>query len=427
MHYLYKIITIFIACVSIILYFLTPNDINGQILCILLVLVSFIPIILSWKQKDILFIVIYLFIFFYSIVPIQYYFGGGDVSSVRIQCQTSETVYNTALSIIFFYLAIIWGQWGNNKSSRYLRFENKLPINNNIAGYVVCLIVAIICIIFGKSGATILTTGSYAETLKESDISSLYAYGIIPILIGMQFANSRKKINIILSLAAIYVIKDLLYGGRIDSIQLCLGLYVLYFRFKWSIKQTITILGISFIMLLVYGLFRNSVSIGLVGALTEVVSNMGQSAHHSDVYYSSMRLFYLIDNSILNLENRIDALFNFILSIFIPYSILPPIANLSKWHQDIASSGGGGLFSVFMVTMLGWGGMAIFSYYLGRSFRKFQYLKGSNFFTFWVILTIIMTPRWYAYYPIAIFKFSLYGAVMYYLLNTLFLSKKISK
>lgn len=402
------------------MFFLPPIEIYGRIVCIELILISILPILLSWKQKDSLFIIIYLFLFFYSIVPIQYYFAGNDVSQWRTQCQTQDSVYKTALSIIIFYLFVICGQWGIFKPRKCLVLQEKLNINNNTCGFICCIAIAVVCIICGKSGESVLSAGSYADSLKNSNVSSLYGYGVIPILIGMQYANSVKKRNIILIISVFFVLKDFLYGGRIDSIQLCLGLYILYFRTRWSLKKTILIVFFAFSVISIWGIFRNSINSGIHSALINFINNIGNDGNNSEVYYSSMRIFYFIDNEILSLHLRVKALLYFITSIFMPYSMLPPIANLSSWYQNYANTGGGGLFSVFMVAMCGWIGMAIIAYFLGYSFRKFQFGYGSKFFKFWIILTIISVPRWYAYYPIAIFKFALYGAVFYVLMNFIF-------
>lgn len=396
----------------------TPTDLTGSVVCILLVIISVLPIILSIKHKNITFLIIYLYLFFYSIVPIQYYFGNNDIVRWGTQCQTPNTVYQTSLSIIVFYIFIIWGQWGTN--TRSYQQDQEIWVNNNTYGFICCVALSVICIVFGKSGDTILSAGSYVDSLKNSNLSTLYGYGVIPLLIGIQFASSAKKKNIILAISAIYVIKDFLFGGRIDSIQLCIGLYVLYFRYKWSIKQTIIVAILAFSIVSAWGIFRNSVQDGFVEAIYNYIDHIGEDGNNSEVYYSSMRIFYFIDKGILSFQLRIEALINFILSIFIPYSELPPIANLSSWYKDYAPCGGGGLVSVFMVAMVGWAGLAVFAYFLGHQFRKYQLGKGSQFFKFWVVMTILSTPRWYAYYPIAIFKFALYGAILFYLLNRVF-------
>lgn len=417
--------TLFIITIIALFCLVLPiGKTTDRFVCILMLSLSFTPIVISWKQKDATFLIIYLYMAMYALPPIQYCFLGEDISQWRTQCQSQVTVYQTMLTVIIFYLGIIWGQYKSGYKKRNNVYVHILRTNNNYIGYILCIIIAIICIIFGKSGDTIIASGGYGQS-ENVVHNSLYGYGVIPLLIGLQFSNSIFKRYIIFALCGIYMVKDLLYGGRIDSIQLCIGLYLLYFRFKWTLKKTILIACLGFVIMTIWGIFRAAIDRGIVFAYERFIGNIGGDGNSNEVFYSSMRIIYFIENGILTLSDRIESFIYFIESIFVPSSWLPDIANLSSWNQQIASSGGGGLFPVYMMAMCGWGGLFIAAFIIGIAFRKFQDAKGSNFFTFWAILVVTTVPRWYAYYPISLFKFALFGSLLYVILNRFFPRTKI--
>lgn len=131
-----------------------------------------------------------------------------------------------------------------------------------------------------------------------------------------------------------------------------------------------------------------------------------------------MRLHYMIDIGALTLEDRLKSLVYFFMSIFVPSNFLPGLANLSSYKQNLYYSGGGGLITSFSYCW-GWAaGVGFFALWVVKVVNSFFY-SNSVYWKYYALLVIVSTPRWFAYYPIQIFKFALYGVLIFYILNSL--------
>lgn len=414
---------VILTFITLLFFMVSPGNGTGSLLWIFMLFVAIIPVVISWRQRDTAFFIIYIYMLFYAFPPMQYYFEGKHIIYWRTICQSQLTVFKTMLALVVFYIGLMWGQYGKGLNNISSGVYKRMPINNNTLGYCFCVALAVICFMFGKSGETIIESGGYGRGTNVVN-TSLYGYGIIPLLVGVLFSDTKVKRNLIFSLCAIYIVKDLIYGGRVDSIQLCIGLYLIYFRFRWSFKKTLAIACAGFAVMSIWGIFRAAVGQGIGYAYDRFINDIGGDSNSNEVFYSSMRIIYMIEQGILGFSERVQALVGFIESVFLPYSWLPDIANLSSWKQHSIGSGGGGLISVFAYAMFGWVGIFIIAYLIGKAFRRFQESKGKPFFTFWAVLVLATAPRWFAYYPIALVKMSLFGSILYVVINRLFPSKK---
>ena len=141
------------------------------------------------------------------------------------------------------------------------------------------------------------------------------------------------------------------------------------------------------------------------------------------VLYASMRIHYMIDYGVLNWSSRLVSFISFLLSSFVPSSYLPDLANLSLYKQSDYYSGGGGLASTFFYCWAWIPGVVAIAVWIGKTINKFFHSK-SIYWRFYALLVIITTPRWFAYYPSQIFKYAVYGVILFFVLNNLFINKK---
>lgn len=342
----------------------------------------------------------------YNLEPSVYFLLHQQIG-YRTQVENISSVYNVALYqflfFILFTLLIKYPSKGNITNINFIGRRNSSFIFN------ICILLFVICLIKGKSGQNIFQSGGYADTMKNIEVSSLYGYGIIFMGVGLVYANTKKKLRLLMIASAIYVLKDLSFGGRIDSIMLILLWFITYFQYYFKKKTILIIAIIAFIFNSFFELFRLATS----GELVQLISNGNfmslTTGNSGEVYYASMRIVYMIENSYLAVSDRISSAFYFILSSIVPYSSLPDIANLSQYQSDTFGTGGGGLGSIFIYAMFGIPGVALLGWFIANQFNNLTIPKCRIGTLFYSVLIVITTPRWFAYYPIAIIKYCVFG------------------
>ncbi|WP_204716997.1 hypothetical protein, partial [Fusobacterium mortiferum] len=87
----------------------------------------------------------------------------------------------------------------------------------------------------------------------------MYEYSIILFIIYKKYSYSKKiwKYSIFI-LYFLFISKDLIYGGRITSIQLILAFFILYLSEKYKLKQILPYLVIIFFIFSFCGIFRGN-------------------------------------------------------------------------------------------------------------------------------------------------------------------------
>ncbi len=425
-----KTLAVFSLIVTTLSLLLSPSITIGKILSVLAVSLVLFPLLKSFKTGDYHLSILFFFMISYVLVPFNYYWMGLHINFYQ-ECENENTVFK-ALQILCLFHSILLLTIRFAKSGRVR--QNGLSEENDWV-HIILIAISLIFITFGSSGETIFETGSYAESLEVRHSSTVFAYSVITISIAYVYSNTKRKQYITYCVVAYFCIKDLLMGGRVDSLQLLLALFFIRLQFVFSRKMIIVAAVSGALFFLAWGAFRSDVNVGFINALTGSIPGMGgadshishQSGTSAEVYYSSIRILWMIDHGILSIGIRLQALFYFFVSAIVPYSMLPDVANLSSYLQSTYWSGGGGLGPVFFYAIGGWIGVIVFSFFISYSINLFQKARLSKYAYFYAVLVLATTPRWYAYYPVQLFKFCFLGMLLYIILSRLFKSKAYYK
>lgn len=392
-----------------------PSYTAGIFVLISLLSVSLYQVIMNYKRNRVGFMLMFIFMLSYSVVSINYYIFHDQISLYRSTAESVSTVYYVNLYCYIFYLSISY--FVRSSGGAFSDDLNEPPpfvgkFNNNII-LGLCIIGTFICMIYGKNGKNIFEAGGYGAAVKEMEVNLLFGYGILFIFVGLFYANTKAKLRLMFAVSAMYIFRDLSFGGRIDSIMLVLALFMLYFRFVLTKKTIITLIIVAFCFLSVWEVFRSIADLSVLGEMSKdgMVRIGLTTGNSSDVYYASMRIIYLIQEGVLNLTNRIESGFYFILATFVPFNHLPPVANLSTFAPQY-STGGGGLAPIFLYAMFGLPGVIALGAWIGISLRRLKRSEFSIYGYFYSVLIVATIPRWYAYYPITITKYCLYGIIL---------------
>jgi hypothetical protein len=271
----------------------------------------------------------------------------------------------------------------------------------------------------------------------ESTKSVIYEYFILFLLIAYYYSNKKKiQLIIILFLFVFYIFKSLLFGGRIEVIQLIiLGFYVLILDFNMKLSSLKLIIGclMFYYFNQVVGAIRSNPLPLLEGNYIAYLNPFDSilnpklnyiSSNEGDVFQSSARLIGLIDNGILDFYMRIKSFFFFFLSIIIPKSWLPEEASLITYKKDIYNSGGGGFITVYFFAFLGWLGPFVISAYLFWIYKLLNIFK-SDYLKLYGLMLFSTFPRWFAYNPIILFKLCLFIIPIAFMSNMILASIRL--
>lgn len=91
---------------------------------------------------------------------------------------------------------------------------------------------------------------------------------------------------------------------------------------------------------------------------------------------------------------------------------MPDFINLASYKQDIYQSGGGGLIAVYFYTWLSYIGPIVSGIFIGFSIST-VFKNSSIAIKIYGLLILVTFPRWYAYNPIFLVKFCIYGVLLY--------------
>lgn len=309
----------------------------------------------------------------------------------------------------------------------FLNFKNK---------YIYWFIYAILIyiIIYGITGDTIIVTGSYSNS-GDSQKSTLHEYFLLFYISLLCFSSNTRLSNFAqFIIMLIYIFKTLIYGGRIEVVQICLiyTLFVYILPGKISLKYIIMFLILGIYFSSIVSVFRNNPTVLFSSNFAEMfnpakileIPNKGDviSSTEGDVVQSSMRIMDLINTNTITQNERVISLFCFLISPILPQSLMPEVSNLSTYKQDYYTSGGGGLISTYFYTWLWFFGPFIIAILIGISLNKFFEFKSTSFIIYGIAL-LATFPRWFSYNPIFLVKLCLFAVIFFQLMK--FLSVRI--
>lgn len=374
--------------------------------------INIILIIKSYLKSNGLALLFFLFISIYT-YTLKYAFIDGKQLSYYHDFNEISLVFNTSRIFFFFLLSL-------NAFIKIPRPNNRdifHYIKNDIFFYIFFFI-GVVAMIFGKSGENIFVSGGY--NLEETRTSSLNEYFFIPFVLSIIFTNNERiKVNLVFILGGIYALKNLLLGGRIEAMMLFLSLFIWKFHYKFKPITILIAVFAAFYIFIVIGNIRENPSLVLSENWYQVFTHLSANPNseiiitqEGDVFYSTNRIISMIEKGLINIWERMSAFFYFILSIFLPYSMLPDIANLPRYRIEEFGSGGGELIFTPFYVYLSYLGVILIAYYISKIINGFTTKSSFNMWNIYCIFVFITMPRWYAYSPITMFKLSLYGAVI---------------
>jgi hypothetical protein len=395
-----------------------------KIMSLAVVLINIVFIIKFHRQIPIF--ILFVFILLYSLIFPSFFIEGYDISYWP-DFQTSKIIGIVLLSHFLFLFFL-----GNSISSRFYNIELnfKKVIKPNIYVFIFLSFLGTILILFGLSGENIFVSGTYANS-EVVQKSTLHEYFILVFLFIIAYApNGVLYQRIIQLFLFIFSLKTLLYGGRVEVLQILLLFFYISYVFKNRIKLKYVI------AILIFGIYFS----GLVSNIranplillsdnfidlfnpTNIFFNKPEnrilSSTEGDVIQSSARIVGLVQTNEISLVQRVISLFNYLLSPIIPSSFLAEPTNLATFKQEYFHSGGGGLISTFFYVWLGYLGPIFIALMIGFLIKKFYLFNNKLYFIYGICL-LSMFPRWFSYNPIFLIKFCIYSIFIFIFISVI--------
>jgi len=370
--------------------------------------------ILYFFKKSIPVVIMLSFFLPYLFIP-KFFFVYGSLISYHFDYQ-SPVIFNkvailNSIFLIFLFIGIGRLQTRNTALNLVSILQSKYlfyPI------FLVCVYI----IFFGIQGETILESGYGKADVQKGTLHEYFiAFFVLLVLTANKLSFFER--NIIFYLFIFYVFKTLLYGGRIEVVIIGLAYLYLFKNFLEG-RQLMALLSaflVYFVMDLI-GHIRTNPEL-VLAILNLDFSNFFISSslkpsivsnQFGDVYQSSLRIVGLYDQNLIEPWVGLKSFFLVVIG-FAPSSIMPDYYNLAAYLKNISTSGGGGLISAFSYVWLGYFGPVLFGLFIGYSIRML-YTSSNTLVVIYGFMVLIFFPRWFAYYPIVLFKISLFVLII---------------
>lgn len=392
---------------------------EGYLTTFFLIGIGALLLLRSALRKNVLYLIFFAFIFLYTLPP-KSFFLDGIFLSAHNRTYTYEMVSQVNLIFSLFLIGIY------ASISIPLTSQTKvLKVKRNIPVFILMTLIGMFCIIKGKSGESILNMNAVYGSNTET--SSLNEYALIFFLFMYIYGGNRKFTRLILGgMLAFYVLKNLLLGGRIETIMVILLYIALELQYKISFKKMLLLLVLGAWGMSMFSTLRSNPMIIFGNEWYQIFNPFGTKEYYlnslnnneGDVFWAGERMLHLMKDQELLLSDRITAFSNYLLSSVVPNSMLSPLANLTNYKIHVYTTGGGGLAPVFFYVFLSYPGTLLLGIFCGvimnLNKRDIPYWK-----QIYLILFLITVPRWFAYYPIHLIKFCVWGVLLYIFIESL--------
>lgn len=398
---------------------------ESPILLLFFVILSNISIIFK-TYRSLPLLLMFLFFLTYVVNLIPFFFNGDYIFYYPTTKGFYETLFIHALflfSLDTFLFPI---------KSRFF-INEKLSYKKNYVVFIILLVFFLLFLVFSIQGDTVLDTGGYG---REGKVKSLGGFGeyfliLIPLLYiysgGIAFLN-----RIVMILLLLMGIKLLLYGGRIGILMMGILYFILYWDTRKNKLSPFKLFSLSLpiiYILVLIGSIRGNIALALNSSLGELFllpfrgdflsTYIEFFGNQNDIFYSSTILNQSALAGTISITTRLEMFFYNVLSIFVPYSFLPPEAAIIPYIQEnISPTGGGGLISAFAYFFLSYIGVILIGLYIATLINTLQKTK-NMILILYVIMVFSTYPRWFGYNIIALFKISFYIIPMYLLIELL--------
>lgn len=401
---------------------------------LIFVLIECAVVIKFWmmsKRSGIMMIVAFFFTMY--LIPIVLHFGLGiPISAYTVLNNLNAFRFTLIIQTVFLLIVGVFvdGKIINPEAIQFSKEEFK-RFKSDI-GFWIMVVGCFACIFLGRSGATIFDRGGYGQAGAYGG-SALFEYFYVFFLLCILFSNNSKaKRIIVIALVALYCTRALLFGARVELLQIAILFYVVYLQKRYKGIKLFLGLAIGYLFMLVLGNFR----VGLSFDVTSLVELFGYSpsrhvivTNETEVFYTSTVIIQAIKTGFVDAGYRVVAALYWFVRLLIPSSLIDSkYLVITYLQKNFSACGGGGFFSAYLYFNFGIIGVLLSGMVIARFINKVNGRTKKGLSVYWKIfltLFITMIPRWYAYSSESFIKIPLYGVLVFWFFTTLRRNRKL--
>ncbi|WP_195268817.1 hypothetical protein [Eubacterium sp. 1001713B170207_170306_E7] len=402
------IIKIFVSMLMF-LYFLiniiTNNysDLNNNIVSILVLALSAYLVLENKNNPKLILVYLMLAYFNYSIVLDRYLDISEDAFLNRI---LDVQTLGIAINCIFVFMII---SFLFSKKRKYIVLRNEfVKERNNILIVLVLILVLIVIFIFGFDRGNGLGTG-------RGSVSTIYEYSSILFILAYYYSGKKNGLrNMTTIILIVFAFQDLIFGGRVTSLQLAIIFFYfnLAHKFKW--KYCIIVFCLGIVLMTMVGIVRGNLAtnVNLIGVVQSILKNKFVLDTSTYAFYTS--LTFIKVSAITSLNAKVYMLKQFLISMFVGGSVQN--SNLPEYTVQFIQHMGGGILPIYMNFYLSWFG-TLFSAIIANLYTFFASYTTNSVKNLILIFFVSSTPRWYLYSPVPLVRGMMLFLVCYFFLS----------
>lgn len=397
----------FVALLSV--YFLfniisyNYNKISNLIVAILVLFISLYLVFENRNNPKLILLYLMLTYFNYSIVIDRYL----TVSNIEFLNRIRDDyTLGVAINCIFIFMII---NLFFSKKQKVLLNKNEFfkKRSNSFIVLTLCSILFYI-FLFGIDRGSGLGSG-------RGGVSTIYEYSVVLFILSYYYCGNKKSLRLVTSfLIIIFILQDLLFGGRVTALQLLIVFYyfILSHRFKWSYCIMVFIFGV--ILMSTIGIMRGdwSVNINVGEIIKHIIQNKFALDTSTFAFFASLTFIRI--ESLTSISMKLYLLKQLLLSMIFGGKIVD--SDLAEYTNQFIFHAMGGMLPIYLYFYLGWIGSVISGlicgFYTLCSSYKENSIKSSM-----LIYFVASTPRWYLYSPSALIRGMIIFLICYYFLK----------
>lgn len=210
--------------------------------------------------------------------------------------------------------------------------------------YSIPVVLAILCLL----AVIWVTCSSGFGGSGRGDSNQLFEYSYIIFILGFYFSGKRKSLQIsMLSMAALFILQNVLTGNRAGVLGIILIIYALYFSQRWGVGKALPVILVGFFAFQTIGIFREEIA----SSLGEIPQAIAQTVERrfvwdtaSYAYHQSLAFVRLAHDAGLNELSYLAQ--RWFLSIFLGGSAVPD-SLLATYVQQLYPGMGGGFLPLY--------------------------------------------------------------------------------
>lgn len=362
-------------------------------------LIICMDLFLFLRNKDnplLLLINMFILYFNYSICMGEYIAHNLVIENNDLYSKAFGNLYQKGIILLFLFDLV-----------RFMYMKKKISYGgikrnpNNFVYYIL-----MICIIY----IGIFQIDRSVSVSYEVKISTLYEYSYLFFILLLYYQDESKFKKILThTIAFIFIMQDMIFGGRITSIQIILTFAIMEYANLLKIKYMVAPFFLFQLLFMAVGVYRAGYSFdSSISGLFDIASgNLFVLDTSVYAYFSSIG--HLNATSFVDLGLRFSSLVSFLVSLVLggsmsnSFRIDSSLSAVTEIASDYHWNAGGGIIFSYFYFWLGYTGVVLLSIITFRILIKILTSKSLISGLISVCLTVAVA-RWYLYNPTAFYR-----------------------